>query len=175
MNRFAARKNNFAAGMNNFWVGMVTGMLLPVIVIAALLYATVDKFTGLLQDAAIAPLLERSEQTFDKVDTLLVTLDDKVNDAELKDVQLLAPLKQAQFFPELQALASGVKQLKQTAADLDKQAVLDKLQQQLQSSLQAKFPEDKAQQLAQSLMNIADVLAQQRLAAQADTAAVPAS
>lgn len=153
---------NFAAGLNNFWVGLFTGIMLPLIFVAGLLYATVDKFTGLIEDAAIAPLISRSEQTFDKVDNLLLTLDNKVDDANLKDVALLAPLKNAQLFPELQALASGVTNLKQTAADIDKQAVLANLQEKLQASLATKFPEDKAKELAQNLINIAQVLASEQ-------------
>ncbi len=155
---------NFGAGINNFWVGLVTGIMLPVMLIAALLYASVAKLTGMIENSTIAPLINRSEQTFDKVDHLLVTLDDKVDNAslknlDLKDLEQLAPLKNAQLFPELQALATGVASLKQTVADIDKQAVLDNLKQKLQASLATKFPEDKAQELAENLLNIAQVLA----------------
>lgn len=153
---------NFAAGFNNFWVGLFTGVMLPIIIIAVLLYATVDKFTGLIQDATIAPLISRSEQTFDKVDNLLITLDNKVDDANLKDLALFAPLKNAQLFPELQALASAVANLKQTVTAIDKQAILVNLQEKLQASLATKFPEDKAKELAQNLINIAQVLASEQ-------------
>lgn len=152
---------NFSAGINNFWVGLFVGVMLPFIILALLLYATVDKFTGLVQDTAIAPLISRSEQTFDKVDNLLITLDNKVDNANLKDLELLAPLKNAQLFPELQALASSVVNLKQTISDIDKQVVLTNLKQKLQTSLATKFPEDQAQELAQNLINIAQLLANQ--------------
>lgn len=152
---------NFSAGLNNFWVGLFTGIMLPIIIVAVLLYATVDKLTGLIEDTAIAPLISRSEQTFDKVDNLLLNLDNKVDDANLKDLALLAPLKNAQLFPELQALASGVANLKQTVTDIDKQAVLANLQEKLQASLATKFPEDKAKELADNLISIAQVLASQ--------------
>ncbi|MFV0595407.1 hypothetical protein [Shewanella sp.] len=152
---------NFSAGLNNFWVGLFTGIMLPIIIVAVLLYATVDKLTGLIEDTAIAPLISRSEQTFDKVDNLLLNLDDKVDDANLKDLALLAPLKNAQLFPELQALGSGVANLKQTVTDIDKQAVLANLQEKLQASLASKFPEDKAKELADNLISIAQVLASQ--------------
>ncbi|MGL5394381.1 MAG: hypothetical protein ACRDBQ_03795, partial [Shewanella sp.] len=103
-----------------------------------------------------------SEQTFDKVDNLLITLDNKVDDANLKDLALFAPLKNAQLFPELQALASAVANLKQTVTAIDKQAVLVNLQEKLQASLATKFPEDKAKELAQNLINIAQVLASEQ-------------
>lgn len=103
---------NFTAGLNNFWVGLVTGMLMPVIVVAALLYLTVDKLTGVVQDSAISPFLERSEQTLDKVDNLLVTLDDKVDSASLKDLELLAPLKNARILPNCRRLPAPPLSLK---------------------------------------------------------------
>lgn len=150
---------NFSAGLNNFWVGLVTGMLMPVIVVAALLYLTVDKLTGVVQDSAISPFLERSEQTLDKVDNLLVTLDDKVDSASLKDLNLLAPLKDAQLFPELQALASTVTEIRQAVDSVDRDALLQGLQMQLQQSLAAKFPPEKAAALAQNLRQLAELLA----------------
>ncbi|MBT1446228.1 hypothetical protein KJI95_17160 [Shewanella sp. JM162201] len=154
--------NNFMAGLNNFWVGLFAGIMLPLILVAVILYATVDKLTGVLQDSAIAPFLSRSEQTLDKVDNLLVTLDDKVDSASLKDLNLLAPLKDAQLFPELQALATTVTELKKAAAgaqNIDRDAVLKNLQQRLQDSLIAKFPPEKAAALAENLRQIAEVLA----------------
>ncbi|MCH4296500.1 hypothetical protein MJ923_19530 [Shewanella sp. 3B26] len=150
---------NFTAGLNNFWVGLVTGMLMPVIVVAALLYLTVDKLTSVVQDSAISPFLERSEQTLDKVDNLLVTLDDKVDSASLKDLNLLEPLKDAQLFPELQALASTVTQIRQAVDSVDRDALLQGLQTQLQQSLAAKFPPEKAAALAQNLRQLAELLA----------------
>ncbi|QYJ78611.1 hypothetical protein [Shewanella acanthi] len=159
---------NFGAGFNNYWVGFISGIMLPIILVAALLYASVAKLTGLIDDSAIAPLIERSEQTFDKVDHLLVTLDDKVDNASLKDVDLkdlalLAPLKNAQLFPELQTLASGIANLKQAASDFDRETAINNLRETLQTSLAGKFPEDKAKELAQNLMNIAQVLAEEKL------------
>ncbi|WP_258405441.1 hypothetical protein [Shewanella sp. FJAT-52076] len=151
---------NFTAGLNNFWVGLVTGMLMPVIVVAALLYLTVDKLTGVVQDSAISPFLERSEQTLDKVDNLLVTLDDKVDSASLKDLELLAPLKNARILPELQEIAGAAAELKTKVDDIDKEAVLAALRQKLETSLAGKFPEEKAKALAANLENLVRVLAQ---------------
>lgn len=133
--------------------------MLPVILVATILYSTVDKLTGLIQDAAIAPLLARSEQTLNKVDNLLTTLDDKVDKANLKDLELLTPFKNAQLFTELQDLSSAVTLLNQAVSDIDKQAILTHLKGKLQTSLATKYSEDKAQELAQSLINIAQVLA----------------
>lgn len=49
--------------------------------------------------------------------------------------------------------------LNQAVSDIDKQAILTHLKGKLQTSLATKYPEDKAQELAQSLINIAKVLA----------------
>lgn len=152
----------FSDGLNNFWVGLVCGMLMPLVLVVGLLYLTVDKLTGVVQDSAISPFLERSEQTLDKVDKLLVTLDDKVDSASLKDLNLLAPLKNAQIMPELQALASAVTELKQAADNIDREAVLLGLQQRLEASLAQKFPEQKARALAQNLRQFAELLAKEQ-------------
>ncbi|MGL5393208.1 MAG: hypothetical protein ACRDA8_17815 [Shewanella sp.] len=149
----------FYAGINNFWVGLFTGLLLPVMILAALLYGAVSQITGLIEEVALAPLIQRSEQTFDKVDSLLMTLDDKVSSTNLKELALLTPLKNAQLLPELQTLASSVEQLKQAGATIDKEALLAQLKSKLEASLASKFPEEKAKQLAQSLVDIALVLA----------------
>lgn len=159
----AEKMDQFRAGINNFWVGLVCGMLMPVAIVVVLLYVTVNKLSHFTQETAIAPLFERGEQTLDKVDNLLLTLDSKVDNASLEELQLLAPLKNAQLFPELKTLAAHIGALKQTGADADKKAVMDNLQSQLQQSLAAKFPPEKAQELAHSLINIATVLTSQSL------------
>ncbi len=152
---------NFIAGINNFWVGLVTGLMLPIIVLALVISSTVSQVTNLIQDSAIEPIVSRSEQTFDKVDRLLVTLDDKVDHADLKDLELLAPLKNMDLLPELQLIAGDIHQLKQAISEVDKQAVITNLQERLQQSLANKFPEEKAQQLCQNLVNITHLLASQ--------------
>ncbi|ABL98218.1 hypothetical protein SHAM105786_17595 [Shewanella amazonensis] len=152
---------NFTAGLNNFWVGLVTGLLMPLIVVATLLYLTVDKLTGVVQDSAISPFLERSEQTLDKVDSLLVTLDSKVDSADLKDLELLTPLKNANILPDLQDIASAAAELKTKVNDIDRETVITALRHKLTTSLAGKFPEEKAQELAIHLESIARLLAQQ--------------
>lgn len=164
----AAKMDQFRAGINNFWVGLICGILVPVVIVLILLYATVNKLTHFTQETAIAPLFERGEQTLDKVDNLLLTLDSKVDDASLEDLQLLAPLKNAQLLPELTTLGAHIDTLKQARSEIDKKAMRDNLQSQLQNSLTAKFPPEKAQALAQSLTNIASVLASQNLSEELD-------
>lgn len=151
--------NRFYAGINNFWVGLITGIMLPIMFIAALLYATVSKLTGLIEGVALTPLIQRSEQTFDKVDSLLLTLDDKVSNANFKELALLTPLKKAQILPELHTLAVSVEQLSQAVSKIDKEALIAQLKSKLAASLAEKFSQEKAQQLAQSLVDIALVLA----------------
>ncbi|MCG9695369.1 hypothetical protein [Shewanella sp. Isolate11] len=152
---------NFIAGINNFWVGLFTGLLLPIIVIAFLLYATVHQFTDLLQESAISPIVERSELTFDKVDHLLTTLDNKVEHATAEDLQVVASLKDTHVIEELQTFASSVKQLKQAVTEADKQAIVSNVQEKLQQSLANKFPPEKAKKISQNLLSIAQILASQ--------------
>lgn len=149
---------SFGSGFNNFLVGLFSGLLLPIVIIMVLLFLTVDKITSFAENEAIAPLYQRGEQTLDKVDTLLTTLDSKVDNANLQDVKLLAPLKDANLFPELKQIAGTVSKLRE-ASDSEKQEMLENLKAKLKTSLQEKFPEDKAQQLADNLAGIADVLA----------------
>ncbi|MEL0630434.1 hypothetical protein [Psychromonas aquatilis] len=158
---------NFAAGFNNFFIGLVSGLLLPIIIILVLLFLSVDKLTGLLESRSFAPIYERSEQTLDKVDTLIMTLDDKVDNADLSNIKALSPLKDANLFPEMKALAASVSELKEGEDNIDKQAVITALKDKLQGSLQGKFTGDQAQQLAESLANIADVIANQDNSTQA--------
>ena len=158
---------NFTAGFNNFFVGLVSGLLLPIIIILVLLFLSVDKLTGLLESRSFAPIYERSEQTLDKVDTLIMTLDDKVDNADLSNIKALSPLKDANLFPEMEALAASVNELKEGKDNIDKQAVITALKDKLQVSLQGKFTGEQAQQLAESLANIADVIANQDNSAQA--------
>lgn len=149
---------SFGSGFNNFLVGLFSGLLLPIVIIMVLLFLTVDRITSFAENEAIAPLYQRGEQTLDKVDTLLTTLDSKVDNANLQDVKLLAPLKDANLFPELKQIAGTVSKLRE-ASDSEKQEMLENLKAKLKTSLQEKFPEDKAQQLADNLAGIADVLA----------------
>lgn len=156
------RMKNFASGMNNFVVGLFSGLLLPIVIIMVLLFMTVDKITNFAQDEAIAPLYQRGAQTLDKVDALISTLDNKVDNADLQDIKLLAPLKEANVFPELKQVASSVKVIREAAEEKDKQAVIDDLKAKLQQSLTKKFTEDQAQQLADSFANIAQVMANKK-------------
>jgi len=158
---------NFTAGFNNFFVGLVSGLLLPIIIILVLLFLSVDKLTGLLESRSFAPIYERSEQTLDKVDTLIMTLDDKVDNADLSNIKALSPLRDANLFPEMKALAASVNELKEGEDNIDKQAVITALKDKLQGSLQGKFTGEQAQQLAESLANIAEVIANQDNSAQA--------
>lgn len=158
---------NFTAGFNNFFVGLVSGLLLPIIIILVLLFLSVDKLTGLLESRSFAPIYERSEQTLDKVDTLIMTLDDKVDNADLSNIKALSPLKDANLFPEMKALAASVNELKEGEDNINKQAVITALKDKLQGSLQGKFTGEQAQQLAESLANIAEVIANQDNSAQA--------
>lgn len=153
---------NFASGMNNFVVGLFSGLLLPIVIIMVLLFMTVDKITNFAQDEAIAPLYQRGTQTLDKVDALISTLDNKVDNADLQDIKLLALLKEANVFPELKQVASSVKVIREAAEEKDKQAVIDDLKEKLQQSLTKKFTEDQAQQLADSFANIAQVMANKK-------------
>lgn len=152
---------SFGSGFNNFFVGLFSGLLLPIVIIMVLLFLTVDKITSFAENEAIAPLYQRGEQTLDKVDTLLTTLDNKVDNANLQDVKLLAPLKDANLFPELKQIAGAVSKLRD-ASDSEKQEMLENLKAKLKTTLQEKFPEDKAQQLADNLAGIADVIASQK-------------
>ncbi|MCF7352920.1 hypothetical protein [Vibrio sp. CK2-1] len=152
---------SFGSGFNNFFVGLFSGLLLPIVIIMVLLFLTVDKITSFAENEAIAPLYQRGEQTLDKVDTLLTTLDSKVDNANLQDVKLLAPLKDANLFPELKQIAGTVSKLRD-ASDSEKQEMLENLKAKLKTTLQEKFPEDKAQQLADNLAGIADVLASKK-------------
>lgn len=152
---------SFGSGFNNFFVGLFSGLLLPIVIIMVLLFLTVDKITSFAENEAIAPLYQRGEQTLDKVDTLLTTLDSKVDNANLEDVKLLAPLKDANLFPELKQIAGTVSKLRD-ASDSEKQEMLENLKAKLKTTLQEKFPEDKAQQLADNLAGIADVLASKK-------------
>ncbi|MFV0576852.1 MAG: hypothetical protein ACK5NC_15730 [Vibrio sp.] len=149
---------NFGAGFNNFFVGLFSGLLLPIVIIVVLLFLTVDKLTNFAQDAAIAPLYQRGAQTLDKVDVLLTSLDTKVNEADLKDLQLLAPLKDANLFPELKQIAGTIQAIR-TSTPEQKQAVIENLEATLITSLQDKFPKEKAQELATHLAGIAELLA----------------
>lgn len=151
----------FGSGFNNFFVGLFSGLLLPIVIIMVLLFLTVDKITSFAQHEAIAPLYQRGEQTLDKVDTLLTTLDNKVDNANLQDIKLLAPLKEANLFPELKQMAATVSTLR-NASDSEKQEMLSELKGKLKTTLQEKFPEDKAQQLADNLAGIADVIASKK-------------
>ncbi len=150
---------NFIAGINNFWVGLVTGLMLPIIVLALVISSTINHITNLIQDSAIEPIVTRSEQTFDKIDHLLITLDNKVNNASLKDLELLAPLKNLNVLPELQIIANDITQLKQAISEVDRQIILEHLTEKLHQSLTNRFPPEKAQQLSQSLLNITQELA----------------
>lgn len=152
---------SFGSGFNNFFVGLFSGLLLPIVIIMVLLFLTVDKITSFAENEAIAPLYQRGEQTLDKVDTLLTTLDNKVDNANLQDVKLLAPLKDANLFPELKQIAGAVSKLRD-ASDSEKQEMLENLKAKLKTTLQEKFPEDKAQQLAGNLAGIADVIASKK-------------
>lgn len=152
---------SFGSGFNNFFVGLFSGLLLPIVIIMVLLFLTVDKITSFAENEAIAPLYQRGEQTLDKMDALLTTLDSKVDNANLQDVKLLAPLKDANLFPELKQIASTVSKLRD-ASDAEKQEMLENLKVKLKTTLQEKFPEDKAQQLADNLAGIADVLASKK-------------
>ncbi|TVO35722.1 hypothetical protein [Vibrio algivorus] len=152
---------SFGSGFNNFFVGLFSGLLLPIVIIMVLLFLTVDKITSFAENEAIAPLYQRGEQTLDKMDALLTTLDSKVDNANLQDVKLLAPLKDANLFPELKQIAGTVSKLRD-ASDTEKQEMLENLKVKLKTTLQEKFPEDKAQQLADNLAGIADVLASKK-------------
>lgn len=134
---------SFGSGFNNFFVGLFSGLLLPIVIIMVLLFLTVDKIISFAENEAIAPLYQRGEQTLDKVDTLLTTLDSKVDNANLQDVKLLAPLKNANLFPELKQIAGTVSKLRD-ASDSEKQEMLENLKAKLKTTLQEKFPEDKA-------------------------------
>lgn len=149
---------SFGSGFNNFFVGLFSGLLLPIVIIMVLLFLTVDKLTTFAQDEAIAPLYQRGAETLDKVDSLITTLDTKVDNASLEDLHLLEPLKEANLFPELKQLASTANTLSDMASDVDRQALLNDLKDNLKVSLSEKFPEDKAQQLAENLVGIAQVL-----------------
>lgn len=151
----------FGSGFNNFFVGLFSGLLLPMVIIMVLLFLTVDKITSFAENEAIAPLYQRGEQTLDKIDTLLTTLDTKVDNANLQDIKLLAPLKEANLFPELKQMAGTVSKLR-NASESEKQVMLEELKTKLKTTLQEKYPEDKAQQLADNLMNIADVIASKK-------------
>ncbi|WP_203219058.1 hypothetical protein [Vibrio sp. S17_S38] len=153
---------NFASGMNNFVVGLFSGLLLPIVIIMVLLFMTVDKITSFAQDEAIAPLYQRGAQTLDKVDALIMTLDNKVDNADLQDIKLLSPLKEANVFPELKQLARSVQMIREAAEDKDKQAVIDGLKEKLQQSFSNKFPEEQAQQLADNFANIAQIMANKK-------------
>ncbi|WP_153448313.1 hypothetical protein [Vibrio algicola] len=153
---------NFASGMNNFFVGLFSGLLLPIVIIMVLLFMTVDKVTSFAQDEAIAPLYQRGAKTLDKVDSLITTLDNKVDQADLKDIKLLAPLKDANLFPELKQLASSVSHIREAAAGKDKQQVIDGLKGQLKASFAKKFPDAQAQKLADNFAGIAEVMASKK-------------
>ncbi|WP_211293955.1 hypothetical protein [Vibrio gangliei] len=151
----------FGSGFNNFFVGLFSGLLLPIVIIMVLMFLTVDKLTSFAENEAIAPLYTRGAQTLDKLDTLIETLDNKVEDADLQDIKLLAPLKDANLFPELKKIAAVAGKIR-NASDSEKQEMLANLKGQLKASLQQKFPEEKAQQLADNLTGIADVLASKK-------------
>ncbi|OEF28192.1 hypothetical protein [Vibrio rumoiensis] len=153
---------SFGSGFNNFFVGLFSGLLLPIVIIMVLLFLTVDKVTSFAQDEAIAPLYQRGAETLDKVDSLITTLDTKVDNASLEDIHLLAPLKDANLFPELKQLAGSVEKLSNAASDVDKQAVVDNLKENLKTSLSQKYPVEKAQQLADNFAGIAEVLASKK-------------
>lgn len=152
---------SFGSGFNNFFVGLFSGLLLPIVIIMVLMFLTVDKITSFAENEAIAPLYTRGSQTLDKLDTLIETLDNKVDDADLQDIHLLAPLKEANLFPELKNIATAVNHIRNTP-DADRQEMLAHLKGQLKASLQQKFPEETAQQLAENLSGIAEVLANKK-------------
>ncbi|MGO2323585.1 hypothetical protein [Vibrio casei] len=153
---------SFGSGFNNFFVGLFSGLLLPIVIIMVLLFLTVDKVTSFAQNEAIAPLYQRGAETLDKVDALITTLDTKADNANLEELHLLAPLKEANLFPELKQLAGSVENIRNATSTADKQVVLDRLKGKLQESLTQKFPEDKAQQLVDNLAGIAEVLASKK-------------
>lgn len=149
---------NFTSGFNNFFVGLVSGLLLPIIIISTLLFLSVDKLTHIIEHKSFAPIYARSEQTLDKVDSLIMTLDDKVNQADLSNIKALSPLKEANLFPEMKELAASIAKLKENKDSIEKQVIIDALKDKLQASLQGKFTGEQAELLADSLTNIADVI-----------------
>ncbi|WP_086981225.1 hypothetical protein [Vibrio aphrogenes] len=151
----------FGSGFNNFFVGLFSGLLLPLVIIMVLIFLTVDKVTSFAENEAITPIYARGAETLDKLDTLIETIDTKVDDASLKDLQLLAPLKEANLFPELQQMSATIVKVRQVS-DEQKQEMLGQLKEQLNQSLLQKFPPEKAQQLTDNLLGIADVLASKK-------------
>ncbi len=146
---------NFMQGINNFFVGLFVGLLTPVLIIAVLLFMTVDKLTHFTQQQAMAPLMQQAEQTLNRIDTLVMNVDGKVSAVELEDLQQLSPFKDAKILPELKQVASSIQQVKQNIDQQDVDVVLLHLQHQLEQSLSEKLSEQQAHEVAQSLTQLA--------------------
>ncbi|MGB2079777.1 MAG: hypothetical protein ACPHV3_08310, partial [Vibrio sp.] len=143
-----------------FWVGLVTGIMLPILVVVFMLYLTVSQLTGFVSQEAIAPLLKRGEITLDNVDHLIATIDDKASNAELENIHLLAPFQDAKLLPELKKVTQGAQEIREAVEGFDKEAIKNRLKQEIQQSLTEKLPADQAQTMADSLVALAEVLAQ---------------
>lgn len=151
---------NFLSGLNTFWVGLVSGIMLPILLVVGLLYATVSQLTGFVSQEAIAPLLARGEVTLDNVDHFIGTLDQKANDADLENIHLLAPFEDAKLMPELKQVTQGAQEIREAIEGFDKEAIKNRLKEELTTSLAQKYPQERADELSESLVDLAVVLAQ---------------
>jgi len=153
----------FVSGINNFFVGLVSGLLLPIIIILFLLFLSVDKITALVESKSFIPLYAHGEQTLDKVDKLISTLDDKVEQADLNNMKALtslkASIKDVQLLPEFKLLTSTLLTLNNVKGNSEKQKSIEDLKVQLQSTLKDKFSGEQSQQLVNNFINIAEIIA----------------